>query len=85
MKKILMFMVLVSGLYATDLTPTDENILGTAGDYTFVCADDTDRVWAVSKEEVNYKVIWFNPKSNKEEWLKCDDYDVYSGVYTPSK
>ena len=29
------------------------------------------------------KVIWFNHKSNKEEWLKCEDYELYAIVYNP--
>ncbi len=83
MKRVLLFMMLVSGLFAKDLTPTDENIIGTIGGYTFVCADDTNRVWAVSKNEMNYKVIWLNNKSNKEEWLKCEEYELYANVYNP--
>lgn len=83
MKKVLMLLILSLGLFASNITPSDENELGTIGVYTFVCADDTNRVWAVSKDEMNYKVIWFNHKSNKEEWLKCEDYELYANVYNP--
>lgn len=83
MKKIVLLLMLVSGLFASTLKPTDENELGRVGDYTFVCADDTNRVWAVAKDEMNYKVIWNNHKTSKEEWLKCEDYDLYAIVYNP--
>lgn len=85
MKKVLLFMLLVSGLFASTLKPTDENELGRVGDYTFICADDTTKVWAVSNDEMNYKVIWVNIKTSKEEWLKCDDYESYAAIYTYSK
>lgn len=85
MKKILMFVMLSVGLFAGELTPTDENVLGTAGDYTFVCNLDTNKVMAISPDDVNYKVIWFNPVTNEDSWLDCKDFDVYSNVYTPSK
>ena len=83
MKKVLLFIMLSVSLFARDLKPTEDNSLGIAGKYTFVCADNTNRVWAVSKDEMNYKVIWFNHKSNKEEWLKCEDYELYANVYNP--
>lgn len=85
MKKVLLFMMLVSGLFAKELNTIDESVLGTVGDYTFVCADDTTRVWAVAKDEMNYKVIWVNIKTSKEEWLKCDDYESYAAIYTDIK
>lgn len=83
MKKVLMLLILSIGLFASNITPTDDNELGTIGVYTFVCADDTNRVWAVAKDEMNYKVIWNNHKTSKEEWLKCEDYDLYAIVYNP--
>lgn len=84
MKKVLLFIMLSVSLFARDLKPTEDNSLGTAGKYTFVCADDTNRVWAVSNDDINYKVVWFNQKTNSEEWLKCEDFDLYANVYTPS-
>lgn len=85
MKKIVLLLMLVSGLFASTLKPTDDNELGRVGDYTFICADDTNKVWAISPDDVNYKVIWFNPVTNVDSWLDCKDFDVYSNVYTPSK
>lgn len=81
MKKIVLLLMLVSGLFASTLKPTDDNELGRVGDYTFICADDTNKVWAVSKEEVNYKVLWVNINDGKEEWLNCNDYESYAAMY----
>lgn len=71
------------GLIAKESKQTSN--LGVFGEYSFVCADDTNRVWAVHVDEMNYKVIWFNHKSNKEEWLKCSDYTSYMDIYNQSK
>ncbi len=82
MKKVVLFILLVSNLFAVKLDYTKDDVLGTAGDYTFVCVMDNNKVWAVGPDNINYKVIWFNPVINEDSWLECKDFDVYSNVYT---
>lgn len=84
MKKLILLLLLASGLFAFNLT--QPNILGKLDMYTFICDTQVNRVWVISSDDDNrYKVVWVNPKKANEEWLKCTDYKLYASIFIDVK
>lgn len=64
----------------TSMNPINETLMNIEG-FQYVCADDSNTVWAIDNSDgASYRVTWVG-LSNVEEFLKCDDFPIYKNIY----
>lgn len=62
-------------------TNTSSELLATVEGFNYVCVDDTNTIWAIDNSDgASYRVTWVG-LSNVEEFLKCDDFQIYKNIY----